>query len=284
MADDTKELASEDALRSLRSSAFTLGLVFLLALTALSLGTLHLLALPLITMCQSVVVFLVASASFAPLLRHHLPERTPGPANVITLFRLVIVAWLAGLVGHTGGSVSLGVVLCAVGLLSIVLDGIDGPIARRRRQQTAFGARFDMEVDALFVLALSILAYQLDKVGPWIILAGAMRYLFIGAGLVFPRLAAPLPQRLRRRTICVVQEVSLLICLVPFVVRPITTVVGAASILVLLSSFAADVVWLLRQPAVRQTSWASPPSAIRRTDTRSPPPAAPVATRAHPEG
>jgi multidrug efflux pump subunit AcrA (membrane-fusion protein) len=39
-----------------------------------------------------------------------------------------------------------------------MLDGVDGWLARRHEIASRFGARFDMEVDALLILALSVLA------------------------------------------------------------------------------------------------------------------------------
>ena len=40
------------------------------------------------------------------------------------------------------------------------LDGVDGWLARRSGIASAFGARFDMEIDALLILVLAVLAWR----------------------------------------------------------------------------------------------------------------------------
>ena len=59
----------------------------------------------------------------------------------------------------------------AAGLAATVLDGLDGWLARRAGMASAFGARFDVEVDALLIQALAILTWRYGKAGPWVLLA-----------------------------------------------------------------------------------------------------------------
>ena len=49
------------------------------------------------------------------------------------------------------------VVAICIGILA--LDGVDGWLARRFGTETAFGGRFDMEVDAGVIAVLSVLAW-----------------------------------------------------------------------------------------------------------------------------
>ena len=63
-----------------------------------------------------------------------------------------------------------------------LLDGVDGWLARRHRIASAFGARFDMEIDALLILALSVLAWRHEKAGAWVVASGLLRYAFVAAG------------------------------------------------------------------------------------------------------
>src|SRR5699024_6459898 len=79
----------------------------------------------------------------------------------------------------------------AAGFVALSLDGLDGLLARRRGEASRFGAGFDMETDALVILLLSILMYRLDRAGAWVLAIGLMRYAFVAAGWVWPRLAAP---------------------------------------------------------------------------------------------
>lgn len=95
-------------------------------------------------------------------------------ANCITLLRLALVLALAG----SHGAFSLFVCAIAAGLV-LVLDGVDGFVARRTRSATAFGAHFDMETDALFVLTLAFVLWTRERLGPWILLGGVLRPAYV---------------------------------------------------------------------------------------------------------
>ena len=133
-----------------------------------------------------------------------------------------------------------------LGTLAMSLDGLDGRVARRSGTTSAFGARFDMELDAFLLLGLSILVWGSGKVGVWILLVGGMRYLFVAAGRVVPALTGQLPESYRRKTVCVVQGVVLLVCLGPIIPSSMANVAGMGALLLLVYSFAVDTMWLLR--------------------------------------
>ena len=102
-------------------------------------------------------------------------------ANLITGGRALILALVAGVALAPEAPVrTWPLVLTATAATSA--DLLDGILARRSGMASRFGARFDMEVDALLVLALSLLAWRAANVGPWIVAAGVMRYAFIAAG------------------------------------------------------------------------------------------------------
>ena len=107
-----------------------------------------------------------------------------------------------------------------------------------------FGARFDLEVDAFFILALAILAWQYDKAGVWVIMSGLLRYLFLAPGAAWKWLKAPLKPNRRRQAVCVAQIVGLLLALITS--PPASTLVAAAALLALCCSFLIDIVWLRR--------------------------------------
>ena len=169
-----------------------------------------------------------------------------GAANAVTLARGVLALDLLALLGSPPSAV-LAWSIVAVALVALVLDGVDGRVARRRGETSAFGARFDMETDALLILVLAALTWSHGKAGPWILLAGALRYVFVAASLVLPWLAAPLPPSRRRQTVCVVQIASLILSLAPFVAPPMSAAIAFAGLVALLGSFAADVAWLARR-------------------------------------
>jgi phosphatidylglycerophosphate synthase len=114
---------------------------------------------------------------------------------------------------------------------------------------SAFGARFDMEVDAFAILVLAVTVVKAQAVPYWVLAIGGMRYLYLAATLVFPLLRRPLPPRRiadwRRKTIAVIQSVGLTIALVPATLAGWAAVTCAVALALLAYSFAADVVILL---------------------------------------
>lgn len=175
----------------------------------------------------------------------HAPHRRFGAANAVTVARAAIVALLLGvwgetaLLGMTLGS-SMRWTLAALAATAMISDGLDGWLARRTRLASKFGARFDMETDALLVLALALLALAAGQAGAFVLLSGALRYGFVAAGRVVPALAAPLPPSQRRKTICVVQTACLTVALVPIVPQAAGEAVCAAGLALLFYSFAVD--------------------------------------------
>jgi phosphatidylglycerophosphate synthase len=129
----------------------------------------------------------------------------------------------------------------------MALDGVDGWLARTTRMSSGYGARFDMETDATFILVLSILVWQHGKAGAWVLLCGLMRYAFVAAGHVLPWLGAPLQPTLRGRTVAVGQLLGLSVALAPAIPVPASSAVAGVTLAVLTWSFAIDVAWLARQ-------------------------------------
>jgi len=194
-----------------------------------------------------------ASALFAVMLlpalglvgTHH-PFTRYGPANQTTTFRALLVALVAGFVGERGDP-SVAASAAVLTLTVSLLDGVDGWLARRSRMASDFGARFDMEVDALLVMTLSILAWQFGKAGPWVLASGLLRYGFLVAGWLQPWLARPLLPSRRRQAICVVQIAGLNLAIVPAIPAPASALLAFVALAALIYSFTVDVAWLWRQ-------------------------------------
>lgn len=180
-------------------------------------------------------------------LVQHYPHRALGWCNIVTAIRLGIVAMMCGVLIVTAqeGAIPLGWTVFVLAATGFMLDGADGWLARREGVVSAFGARFDMEVDAVFAACLSLILLASGKAGVEILLLGFARYAFIGASLVWPVLANPLPQRLRRKVICVIQIGTLVFLLVP--ISPSLPLLSFGVAIVLAWSFAADIYWLVRQ-------------------------------------
>jgi len=120
--------------------------------------------------------FLVAQARGA-----WTPTGNFGLPNAVTTLRLAVTMGMLLAFAREPGWV-----LAAAALFNLLLDVVDGWLARRSGLSSEFGARYDIEADALLVLALGILLHHRGLAGPWVILAGAWRYLYVLAPLLFP--------------------------------------------------------------------------------------------------
>jgi phosphatidylglycerophosphate synthase len=166
-----------------------------------------------------------------------------GAANHVTLVRATLTLLLAAMLGLAPSDPRAWAIV-VLATVAAVLDGVDGRLARRRGETSAFGARFDMETDALLILVLAALAWQLGKAGPWVLLAGLIRYLFVTAGYALPWLAQPLPPSRRRQAVCVVQIVTLIVCVAPLFTPPVSGLIALAGLALLTWSFVLDTAWL----------------------------------------
>lgn len=194
------------------------------------------------------LALLGAAAVMAYLPGLH-PHPRFGAANAVTLGRGVVAALLGALVvAPTGDGVAA--FATAAGTLAAVLDGVDGRLARRRGITSEFGARFDMETDALLVLVLSVLAWRWDRAGAWVLLSGLLRYAFVAAGALVPWVRRPLPASRWRKAVCVVQIAVLLAVILPLLPPEASSPLALAGLLVLASSFAVDLSWLAGQRGV----------------------------------
>jgi phosphatidylglycerophosphate synthase len=173
--------------------------------------------------------------------RHPFPRF--GLANQVTTLRALLVALVAGTI-VVPRQARVAVAAVTLSLVATALDGVDGWLARRTGMTSEFGARFDMEVDALLILTLAILVWRYDKAGAWVVLSGLLRYLFVAAGATIAWLREPLPPSRRRQTICVIQVAALIAALTPSIPWPASAIVAAGALAALSYSFLTDTLWL----------------------------------------
>ena len=178
-------------------------------------------------------------------LRDYHPFPRFGPANVTTTLRALLVAMVVGFIGESASS-HFAEETILIASIAAALDGVDGWLARRTAMASAFGARFDVEIDALLIQALAVLAWQHDKAGVWVLASGLLRYAFVGIGRLLPWMRRPLVPTFRGRAICVLQIAILIVALIPAVIRPASSVAAAAGLVVLCYSFGVDTLWLWR--------------------------------------
>ena len=227
--------ASLDALATLAAAVFVLALIADVAQSLLPLQAAF--------FRRAVTLAALAAAVVFASVVLRLGEQPFGSANRVTTMRAIGVAFLAGFSGEAPAPVVLWTIV-VFAIVLLVLDGLDGRLARRSGLQSPFGARFDMETDAALTFVLALLCWQFGKAGVWILAVGLMRYAFVAASRPLPWIGRALPYSRRRQTICVLQLSGLLATLSPLFSPPASSIMGLLTLLMLSSSFAVDLNWL----------------------------------------
>jgi phosphatidylglycerophosphate synthase len=164
-----------------------------------------------------------------------------GPADWVTLARATLAMGVAALVVDAfTRTVPVGL-LMVLATVALVLDAVDGWVARRTRT-TAAGARFDAEVDAFLILVLSV--YVTRSSGAWVLGIGAARYAFLAAGWLLPWLRAPLPPRYWRKVVAAIQGIMLTVAAAGLLSPALTRALLVVALASLAESFGRDVWWL----------------------------------------
>jgi phosphatidylglycerophosphate synthase len=194
---------------------------------------------------------------------HRVGAGTFGPADWVTLTRATLVGGVTALVAdavHHPAAVPAMVTLASVAL---VLDAVDGQVARRTGTESGLGARFDMEVDAFLILVLSL--YVARSMGWWVVAIGAMRYLYVVASWALPWLRLRLPARYWRKVVAAIQGIMLVVAMAGVLPAAAASAGVAVSLALLVESFGRDVAWQWRhRPAGAVTVFAAVASTMDR--------------------
>ncbi|WKN44600.1 CDP-alcohol phosphatidyltransferase family protein [Tunicatimonas pelagia] len=156
-----------------------------------------------------------------------------GVANVLTGMRWLGIAVLVGFCQQLHPYVVL-----VLGILVLVLDGLDGYYARKYQTASEFGDVFDKEADAFFVLAFGVIIVALNLASSWVLLPGLLRYGYVIILAYVDKPPAPVGYSFRRRLVGMWMMGTLL---APFVF-PAWAYVPClvAAIVMILYSFAVD--------------------------------------------
>lgn len=178
----------------------------------------------------------------------HQVARGLGPADRVTLTRAVLIGAVVALVADelAGRPAPVGL-LTTLAAVALSLDAVDGYVARRTGTESAFGARFDMEIDSVLVAVLSL--HVAPVVGPWVLILGAMRYVFLVAGWALPWLRGPLPPRYWRKVVAAALGVVLLVMTSRLLPNTLGGLLALAVLVLQLESFGRDVAWRWRRRA-----------------------------------
>lgn len=165
-----------------------------------------------------------------------------GPANVITLLRAVLVGGVAALVAASFTGPAALAALVPLASVALALDAVDGPVARRTGTVSTLGARFDMEVDALLIGALSVFAAR--PFGAFVLLIGAARYLYVAAGWAWPWLRAAAPARYWCKVVAAVQGIVLTVAAANVLPWWVAEAAIVLALVLLAESFGREAWWL----------------------------------------
>ena len=187
---------------------------------------------------------LVADATLTRALLRDLSQRL-GPAGWVTLARATLVVGVTALTADSLAGGAPTAALVALATAALVLDYVDGQVARRTGTESQLGARMDGEVDAFLILVLSVAVAP--SAGAWVLAIGAARYAFLVAGWLFAWMRAPLPRREWRKVVAATQGIALTVAVAGVLPLPLTQAGLAAALALLAESFGRDVWWLWRR-------------------------------------
>ena len=213
--------------------------------------------------CAAVVNTLLVAALVA-----HSRDRL-GPADRVTLIRAELACGAAALVAESVIRPGQGSTLAWLAAVGLVLDGVDGRVARRTGTVTPLGARFDMEVDAFLILVLS--TYAAADIGAWVLSIGLASYVLLVARHLVPWLRRSAPPRYWCKVVAVIQGVVLTAVAAGVLPHALSVCVVLLALALLVESFGREVLWLWstrcdepRMPQQATSRASGEPSDIRR--------------------
>jgi len=125
------------------------------------------------------------------------------------------------------------------GVLLMLLDGLDGRLARRMGTASDLGEYLDKEIDSLFLLLVCLSLVIKALVGPWVIIIGLSRFLFVVALFFFKPFRPKESRSLRARLIYSGTLIILLSLFLPYPFSRTWPALGCSAII--LFSFLRDV-------------------------------------------
>lgn len=129
--------------------------------------------------------------------------------------------------------------------LAVVLDGVDGWLARKLNIESEHGRVLDMEVDHMTTSLLVALSVMIIGVGPWLLFLNLLRpvYLLLGRQKMREKEYRSSSQLMRAKIICILSQILLIINLAPVLDLSSKQFLSALNLILLSYSFGIDL-WL----------------------------------------
>jgi len=193
------------------------------------------------------VVGIACGAVVTAVLGHGLARHDAvglGPADRVTLTRATLACGVAALTADSFVRPAPVNTLVAITVVALLLDWVDGQVARRTGTMSRIGAQFDMEVDAFLILVLSVFVAR--SAGAWVLCIGLARYTLLAAGRVHPWLRRQSPPRYWNRVVAATQGVVLTVAAADVVPRHLAGAALVGAVALLGESFGRQICWLYR--------------------------------------
>ena len=167
-------------------------------------------------------------------------------ADVVTAFRALAAGFAFVLMAFGVGGYLFPLLLMVLAEMS---DFLDGYLARRAKS-TAFGATWDLEIDAFFIMLLSLSAKLYVGIGAWVLICGFLRYVFVFTYLfVRPVAIKNWTLNLFMKTACVIAAISLIVANQGWLNSELRVVGAALAVVFLVISFFWELGYYLFAPA-----------------------------------
>ena len=137
-------------------------------------------------------------------------------------------------------------VFILLAIIALLLDGLDGFIARKYDQVSKFGELIDQEADNFLMFVMSISLYLNREIGLYVFLIPAYRYIFIISMAKYPWLKYTLPNSRLRKVGCVGTILIMIISQDPYITNDVTVFLVILSLIIITFSFSRDIIWLYR--------------------------------------
>jgi phosphatidylglycerophosphate synthase len=170
---------------------------------------------------------------------------TMGIADWFTILRGLFISVLGGVFFSFQPERWLAWIPGLICLMVIAADGLDGYLARRWGQTSAFGEVLDREIDAMTTIIAALLAYQYGKVPACYLFVAGLFYIFkIGLWLrhKLGQTVQILKNSTYRKTVGGLNSIFLALALFPVFGPPATSVLAIAFMILVSVSFVRD--WL----------------------------------------
>ena len=173
-------------------------------------------------------------------------------ASKITYFRLSIsiIILIAAINSNVNSNIFdifyVGKIIIILSTVSLVMDGLDGFIARKYNLVSKFGEIIDQESDNFLMLVISISLYLNKDVGLYVFLIPLYRYTFLVSMKKYDWLQRTLPSSQFRKIACVLTIALMIMSQDVYFNYENTLFLVILSLFIITFSFSKDIIWLYR--------------------------------------